>query len=146
MPIEIVITVNKFSTFIIIKQNPIEIALTIGNYSSRVNGKEVKLDAKPQLDSKASRVLVPIRFVSEILGAKVQWKESNKQIVISDRGQEIVLTVNEDKVFVNSQVQTIDCPPQILSNRTFVPLRLVGELLGAEVIYVQGNNQINIKR
>lgn len=146
LPTEMVIKVKKFSTFALIKQNPIEIVLTIENDSATVNGKVVKLDTKPQLDSKTNRLLIPIRFVGEILGAKVRWKESTKTVYISDKAQEIMLTVGDTKVFINNQEKIIDCPPKIFSNRTFIPLRFISEALGAEVNYIQESNQVIIKR
>lgn len=49
-----------------------------------VNGREVKADPPPQMIG--GRVFVPIRFVAEALGAKVEW-DGNNQVVIISQGQ-----------------------------------------------------------
>jgi len=47
------------------------VELWIGKLEAKVNGKTVKLDVPPMI--KKGRTFVPIRFVSEALGAKVDW-------------------------------------------------------------------------
>lgn len=48
-----------------------------------VNGREVKADPPPQMIG--GRVFVPIRFVAEALGAKVEWDESISTVRINMR-------------------------------------------------------------
>ena len=50
------------------------IVLTIGNKVATVNGETRELDVEAQLVQ--DRTMVPIRFVSESLGAEVRWEES----------------------------------------------------------------------
>lgn len=59
------------------------IELWIGKYAARVNGAEVKLDQPPSINPLTGRTLVPLRFVSEILGAAVEWDEADKKITIT---------------------------------------------------------------
>lgn len=56
------------------------IQLTIGSYSAEVNGTGTILDQKPQL--KNGRTMIPIRFVSEALGAIVRWHEESNTVAI----------------------------------------------------------------
>ncbi len=60
-----------------------EIKLTIGNAEAVLNGESVSLDAAPQLID--GRTLIPLRFVSEALGAKVSWDEKEEAAVISSK-------------------------------------------------------------
>ncbi len=57
------------------------IKLTIGSNTAIVNGVEKPLDAPAQL--KNDRTMVPLRFVSESLGLKVDWSESNNLVIIN---------------------------------------------------------------
>ncbi len=57
------------------------ILLQIGNKIAVVNGKSVLLDQPPEIVN--GRTMVPIRFVSEVLGAKVQWIADTKTIIIT---------------------------------------------------------------
>lgn len=58
-----------------------KVVLTIGSREATVNGQAVLLDAAPTVVS--SRTFVPLRFVSESLGAKVDWQGTTKQITLT---------------------------------------------------------------
>jgi hypothetical protein len=57
------------------------IALQIGSTTALVNGESVQLDVPPLIAN--NRTFVPLRFVSNNLGAKVQWINETKTIVIT---------------------------------------------------------------
>ena len=58
-----------------------EIILQLDNPKMLKNGESIELDTPPRL--KGERTLVPIRAVSEGLGAKVEWLEELERVVIS---------------------------------------------------------------
>ncbi|MBR6399750.1 MAG: copper amine oxidase N-terminal domain-containing protein [Firmicutes bacterium] len=60
----------------------VEIKLTIGEETALVNGEENKLLVPAEI--KNSRTMVPLRFVSEALGAKVDWDGETKTITITN--------------------------------------------------------------
>jgi len=116
--------------------SPKVIRLFIGSTKASIDGIPYTLDAAPFLNAKVGRAMVPLRFVSEALGAKVIWDKESDKVLIGDGEKEIVLTVGSSDVLVNGRLQTIDCAPTVLSpGRTFVPLRFVSETLGAAVDY-----------
>ena len=95
-----------------------------------VDGKAVVFpDAKPSMEG--NRVLIPVRFVSEALGAEVKY--SNKTVVINKDGKQISMKVNTKIVKVGDKTITLDVPARIVQNRTYVPLRFVSEALEAKV-------------
>jgi exopolysaccharide biosynthesis protein len=47
------------------------IEMKIGSTSAKVNGKSVKLDVPPRIED--GRTVVPLRFVSQAFGGKVEW-------------------------------------------------------------------------
>ena len=57
------------------------IHLWIGRKTARVNGREVTLDAAPYIDPNG-RTLVPVRFISEQLGATVGWDGATNTVTI----------------------------------------------------------------
>ncbi len=59
----------------------VEIAITIDSADMMKNGKAVLLDAPARLIG--GRTLVPVRAVSEGLGAKVDWKEDSRTVQIN---------------------------------------------------------------
>lgn len=58
----------------------IKITLQVGNKIAKVNDKVITLDAPPLI--KEGRTFVPLRFISESFGAKVEWFNVEKKIVI----------------------------------------------------------------
>jgi hypothetical protein len=58
----------------------IEIKMVVDNPKASVNGKEIILDVPPTVIK--SRTLVPIRFISEALGATVDWDAATRTITI----------------------------------------------------------------
>ncbi|WP_025025499.1 RCC1 domain-containing protein [Caldalkalibacillus mannanilyticus] len=57
------------------------IVLTIGSSQAIVNGKKMALDAPAEI--KNGRAFVPIRFISEVFGASVDYQSQTKKITIS---------------------------------------------------------------
>lgn len=122
------------------------IVLTPDSNTALVNGQKTLLDSAPFIQPGTGRAMVPIRFVSEQLGAKVGWSKEKRQVTIIDGETELVLTIGSSTVLVNGQFAEIDCPAEIKGGRTFVPLRFVSENLGAEVNYDSATKQITIAR
>ncbi|HWP96462.1 MAG TPA: peptidylprolyl isomerase [Syntrophomonadaceae bacterium] len=60
----------------------VSLQLMIGSNTAMKNGANVSLDVAPQIIN--SRTLVPIRFVSEALGATVQWNEDKRQVIVNN--------------------------------------------------------------
>lgn len=80
-----------------------------------------------------SRVLVPVRAVLEKMGASVEWNEAEKQVIVKKDGKEIKLTINDSSIIVDGVAKTVDVPPQIINDRTMLPIRAVVEELGCSV-------------
>lgn len=55
--------------------------LQIGNPSATVNGQEVRLDVPAQIVNGST--MVPIRFVSEAIGAQVRWNQAEQLVIIT---------------------------------------------------------------
>ena len=57
------------------------IKITIDQSAALVNGVEIPLDSPAFIES--GRTFLPLRFVSENLGAKVRWNGKHKRITIT---------------------------------------------------------------
>jgi hypothetical protein len=93
-------------------------------------------DAQPYLDHEINRVRVPIRFVAEATGAKVDWAQDTRTVTITRDGLEIKLVIDQTTASVNGRVIEIDAPARLVENRTMVPLRFISEAFGAKVDWV----------
>lgn len=98
-----------------------------------VNGQKITLpDAQPFIDAQ-SRTQVPLRFVSEALGAKVGWDSKNQKVTVKLDGKNVVLYIGKKEYQVDGVTKKMDTGALLKQNRTFVPIRFVSEALGASV-------------
>ena len=63
-----------------------EIELTVGEKTASVNGKTITFDTTAEIHN--NRTYVPLRFVSEALGAKVDWDPVTETVLIKFKEQE----------------------------------------------------------
>jgi aromatic ring-cleaving dioxygenase len=102
-----------------------------------VDGLEVSFpDQRPFVNSD-NRTMVPVRFVSEALGAKVEWIALTRTVKIDYDGKLILLEIGQKKATVGADIVSLDTAPVIYNDRTMVPLRFVSEGLGAVVDWRQ---------
>lgn len=109
-----------------------------------VDGLKVTLpDTEPFVDT-AGNTMVPIRFVSEKLGAEVKWDNAKQIVTISFKGKTIVMPVGSKTVTVDGQAVTLTTSATKKEGRVMVPLRFVSEALNAEVKWDGSSYAINI--
>ena len=72
---------NEETRTVTVKKDGTDITLVIGSDIAVVNGNEVKLDAPAKITG--DRTFVPLRFVSENIGAEVDWDETSRTVTIS---------------------------------------------------------------
>lgn len=80
-------------------------------------------DVQPRVVNE--KILAPLRFIWENLGATVEWLENTKQIYIkkeeSNNKIEIVLTLNQASMLVNGKSYPLEVAPIIENGRTLLP-------------------------
>lgn len=105
------------------------------NPSVYLNGEKMTFDAEPFIDN--GRTLVPMRAIFEAVNAAVQWDEETRTVIgVKQEGDEtsfVTLQIDSPTAFINSAPTTLEVPPVIVNDRTFVPLRFVVESLGEKV-------------
>ncbi|WP_245809768.1 copper amine oxidase N-terminal domain-containing protein [Cohnella massiliensis] len=100
-------------------------------------------DAQAFVDEN-NRTLVPVRFVAEKMNAKVGWEPETMSVPIERGDRRILLTIGANKALVNDQEVTFDTQAIMSGGRTFVPLRFVSEVLGAEVKWDEATSTVYI--
>lgn len=115
----------------------------------QVDDKSLKFpDAQPYYEN--NRVLVPIRFVSEALGAKVEYKkesvgnQTERMVYVKLDGKTVQMPIDSDNASVDGATVKLDVPARDQDSRVFVPLRFVSEALGAEVEWNQSKLLVSI--
>ncbi len=108
-------------------------------FTVKFNGEAVTFpDAQPFVDSN-NRTLVPVRFVTEKMGAEVSWDQPTQTATIELNGITVKITIGKDTLTVtkNGSTSTVKMDTVAVNkeSRTFVPVRFVAEALGAWVGY-----------
>ena len=98
-----------------------------------INGRTIASDVSPVMEN--GRTLVPIRVISENLGAEVKYDAPTKQVTITKDSTNLVLTLNQKQIIVNGNTQTIDVPAKAVKGRTLVPIRVVSENLNCTTVW-----------
>ena len=113
------------------------VRLNIGSTDYEKNGETGTMDVEPFIEN--GRTFVPVRFVAEAFGLEADWspKEGHTEVVTLS-ADDVLITINigctEIAVVEGGEPRTVtsDVAAQIVHDRTFLPLRAVGEILGAE--------------
>ena len=120
------------------------VVLYIGSSDACVNNKMTQVDkTNPEVTPvfKNGRSLVPIRFISESFGAKVDWDQSTSTVTAKIeglKGKTVRLVLGSNKININGKDTTIDVPAERINGRVFVPFRVVSEAFGKKVFYDRG--------
>lgn len=105
-----------------------------------VLGRMVSLSEAPF--NKSGRFYVPLRFVSEVLGADVEWNKTERSVTIGEDNRLLKLVIGEKNILVNGKRVETDAAPMIVGGTTFVPVRFVSEQLGIFVQALHGSGVI----
>ncbi|MGE5554532.1 MAG: N-acetylmuramoyl-L-alanine amidase [Betaproteobacteria bacterium] len=90
-------------------------------------------------------ILVPLRTLAERLGFAVGWLEETRTIRIQAYDQVIYLPLGNKVGLANGRSFKLSEPAQVLSGRTYVPLRFLSEILNFEVHYSAGKRRVEIR-
>lgn len=82
---------------------------------------------------KNDRIHIPLRLVSENLGADVNWKGDTKEVEIINKGKKIVFYVDSNEYRIDDMVYTIDSPTFILKDTAYVPARALANAMDAKL-------------
>ncbi len=107
------------------------------NITIKVNGYVIQMyEAPAYVDGKTNLTYVPLRFVSEALGAEIEYVNTKTPITTTinePEHHEVKVLIDSKKVEVDGKVEDYPGAAVLQNGRTMVPLRVISEGLGAEV-------------
>ncbi|QRG67605.1 family 10 glycosylhydrolase [Brevibacillus choshinensis] len=110
-----------------------------------LDGQQVKSDVAPYILPKINVTMVPLRVISESLGAEVYWDQSKQTATILKQDTVLSMTVNQTYALVNDSTVQLDASAQNKQGRVMVPLRFVSEQLGLKVSWEQATRTITLR-
>lgn len=140
------------------------ITLTLWDPVAEINGDRVVLDVPPQAVS--NRILVPLRFVAEALGAEAIWHGESQTVEIRTGGENaagspagssvgstggnppgsaascstLIFYLDSTTYYADGTAQNMESPPIAIDGRSYMPVRYAAEPLGA-VLAWEGTEQ-----
>ena len=119
-----------------------KVQLTIDSKTLLKNGVASQMDVAPVIVN--DRTMVPVRFIAEALGGVADWNGDTQTAYITYNGSLVEVPIQSSTIHVNGEAVTIDTPPQIINDRTMIPLRAVAEGLGLDVSYDNDTRTITL--
>ena len=116
--------------------------MTIGQKEALINGVSKSNDVAPVIVNE--RTMLPIRFIAEELGAKVDWEQETQTVKVDFEDNIITVVIGQDKAFVNGEEIQLDATAVVENDRTYLPIRFIMENLGADVEWDKDNQQVII--
>ena len=88
-----------------------------------------------------NRTFVPLRLVSELLGAEVDWQAPN--VFMTYNNTTVKLVIGSKQASKNKTTVMLDAAPYIKGDRIMVPIRFISESFNCQVNYAKA--LVNIK-
>ena len=127
------------------KVDPVrQITLTIGKTEATVWNEVKSNDVAPIIRN--DRTMLPARFVTENLGATVEWIGEEQKVLITKDDMKIEIYIDSDKAYVNGEEVILDSPAFIENDRTYTPVRFIAETLGVTVDWDEETQQVIITK
>ena len=113
------------------------------NISVILDGNFLSFDVPPQIID--GRTMVPMRTIFEAMGAFVNWNGNSRTIVATKDDTMIIMQIDNPVLNKDGVSIQLDVPPQIVDDRTLVPIRAVAESFDAQVSWHGDTSTVIIK-
>ncbi len=123
------------------------ICLKVGKSLTVTYNKKISIDDKnplvvPYISNE--RTMVPLRYISEALGAEVLWEAGWNGCIVKRGEKEIKFEFGSAEFTVNGEKYTYEAPIEMLHDRTMVPVRFISEHLDCDVYWEPINSAVII--
>lgn len=108
-----------------------------------VNGE--KATFKEPILNKNGHLFLPMRNLYEMIGATVHWESKSKTASAERIGNQVAITLNSTTANVNGKPVTVNVPPFLYQDKTYVPIRFLSENLGGSVIWNAPTREVDIQ-
>ena len=114
--------------------------MAIGKSYGYVYGNKTQIDTQSKVTAPViinDKTMIPVRFLSEGLGAVVTWDEKKQTVKIQFDEKRIQLELGSNRMKIEKEVINLQSPATEIENRIYIPLRDIVEALGIECNWVE---------
>lgn len=119
----------------------VKISFVIGENKVSMNDEEIEVAASYMVDD---TTLVPLRVISEGLGADVNWDESENTITVEKDGNVISLQIGSTAATINGTSYALPAAAEIKDDTAMVPIRFISEALNANVVWDKDTMKVTV--
>jgi uncharacterized lipoprotein YddW (UPF0748 family) len=112
---------------------PVSFAEPLNDIRLYLDGKRLPTKVAPYIDLQAQVTMVPLRVISESLGAEVMWTQHSRTVDIYREGSHISMSADHQYANVDGRVVELDVSVQLYQSTTMVPVRFIAEEFGIHV-------------
>ena len=109
-------------------------SVKIGETEINIDGETVPIDddgTLPYVEN--GRTMMPVRGIAEAIGAEVSFDENRQVVTVESEETTVCMTIGLDEMKVNGETVALLNAPEIVNDRTMLPVRDVAEALDCEV-------------
>ncbi|GAA3405396.1 copper amine oxidase N-terminal domain-containing protein [Paenibacillus hodogayensis] len=118
------------------------VTIVLNSRTALVDGQALVLPVEPTRIGDTT--MVPIRAISEALGANVEWLGDENAIAIRYEDFRLRLVIGSLTASVGDRTESLEQPAQIVNESTMVPLRFIAENLDKDVQFDAAAGTITI--
>jgi YVTN family beta-propeller protein len=118
------------------------ISFTVGQNSYTANGQSLAMDAAPLIAG--GRLLVPVRYLADALGAQTTWDAARRTVSILRGNTALELAIGSAALNDNGRVGWMDTAPVIINGRTYFPIRYIAEAFGYTVSWDASSQTVTV--
>ena len=84
---------------------------------------------------KKERTLVPVALIVKEMGGTVEWDDATKTATLKLNDDTIKLTIGSTTAYLNDVATELDVEPEIINDRTMLPIRFIAESFKFSVLW-----------
>lgn len=107
------------------------LTINSGEYEVLINGQVIKrqMDVKPII--KNDRLMLPLRSLAEMIGAKVEWDPQTRTAIFTNKGLVAKIQIDGNEIVLsNGKVIKMDSKPLNINGRILLPISNVANVFG----------------
>lgn len=107
------------------------LTINSGEYEVLINGQVIKrqMDVKPII--KNDRLMLPLRSLAEMIGAKVEWDSQTRTAIFTNKGLVAKIQIDGNEIVLsNGKVIRMDSKPLNINGRILLPISNVANVFG----------------
>lgn len=119
----------------------VEVKLKLNAAQANVNGQDMAIE-QPYLSQNTT--MVPLSLLTAAFGAGLQYDSQNQMIELTYNGKVIKLKAGSKQAWINGKEVTLTASPELKNGKTMVPLTLLTQAMGLQVIIDAKTKDVSI--